>query len=86
MKLFSVFDTYAESYQVRDAVQELKSIKGVKSIEVMERVAGEVPRYCVAYDIDDDDGQETIERIRQTASQYSGYVSNHAWGAYKKMS
>jgi hypothetical protein len=85
MKLFSVFDTYADSYQIRDAVDELKSIKGVKSIEVMERVAGEVPRYCVVYDIDDDDGQVTIERIRQALSQYSGYVSNNAWGAYKKM-
>ena len=85
MKLFSVFDTNAESYQVRDAVDELKSIKGVKSIEVMQRVAGEVPRYCVVYDIDDNDGQETIERIRQAGSRYSEYVSNSAWGAYKKI-
>lgn len=85
MKLFSVFDTNAESYQVRDAVDELRSIKGVKSIEVMQRVAGEVPRYCVVYDIDDDDGQGTIERIRQAGNRYSEYVSNSAWGAYKKI-
>ena len=85
MKLFAVFDTYAESYQIKDAISELKSIKGVKSIEVLERVAGEVPRYCVAYDIEDDGAQETMERIRQAASQYSSYISNHTWGAYKKI-
>lgn len=85
MKLFSVFDTYADSYEVREAVDELRAIKGVKSVEVLERVAGEVPRYCVAYELDDDGAEETIERIRQAGSQYSSYVSNSAWGAYKKI-
>ena len=85
MKLFAVFDTYADSYEVRDAVEELRSISGVKSVEVLERVAGKVPHYCIAYDIEDDGAQETVERIRQTASQYSSYISNHNWGAYKKI-
>ena len=85
MTLFSVFDTYADSYEVRDAVGELKSIDGVKSIEVMERAAGEVPRYCVAYGIEDDGAEETIEKIRQAVGQYSSYMSNHSWGAYKKI-
>ena len=85
MKLFSVFDTYASSYDVKDAIAELKNIKGVKSIEIMERVVGEAPRYCVAYDIDDDDSEGTIKRIRQATGQYSSYVSNSAWGAYKKI-
>ncbi|MFC1714299.1 hypothetical protein ACFL6S_11580 [Candidatus Poribacteria bacterium] len=85
MKLFSVFDTYASSYEVKDAIAELQSIKGVNSIEAMERVAGEVPRYCLAYDIDNTDAEKTIERIRQAASEYSSYVSNSAWGAYKKI-
>jgi len=85
MRLFSVFDTYADSYEVREAVDELRGIKGVKSVEVLERVAGEVPRYCVAYELEDDGAEETIERIRQAGSHYSSYVSNNAWGAYKKI-
>jgi hypothetical protein len=85
MKLFAVFDTYADSYEVRDAVEELRSIGGVKSIEVLERVAGEMPQYCIAYDIEDDGAQETMERIRQAVSQYSSYIRNHTWGAYKKI-
>ena len=85
MKLFSVFDTNAASYEVKDAVAELRRIEGVKSAEVMERAAGEVPRYCVMYDIEDDDAEATIERVRQAGGQYSSYVSNHAWGAYKKI-
>jgi hypothetical protein len=86
MRLFSVFDTYVDSYQIKDAVADLKmGIKGIRSVEVMERVAGEVPRYCVEYDIEDDGAQETIERIRQAGSQYSSYISNHVWGVYKKI-
>jgi len=85
MKLFVVFDTDVDSYDIRDAIEELKNTKGVKSIELMERVAGEVPRYCIAYDIEDDGGQETVERLRQETSQYSQYISNQAWGAYKEI-
>lgn len=76
---------YADSYEVREAVDELRGIKGVKSVEMLERVAGEVPRYCVAYELEDDRAEETIERVRQMGRQYSSYVSNNAWGAYKKI-
>lgn len=76
---------YADSYEVREAVDELRGIRGVKSVEMLERVAGEVPRYCVAYELEDDRAEETIERVRQVGSQYSSYVSNNAWGAYKKI-
>ena len=85
MKHFSVFNTYASSHDVKGAVAELTRIEGVKSAEVMERVAGKVPRYCVEYDIEDDGAEDTIARLRQAASQYSSYVSNHAWGTYKEI-
>ena len=85
MKLFAVFDTYADSYEIKEALEELRSIKGVKSIQLMERAAGEVPRYCVAYDIEDIGYQETVEKIRQASGQYSSYISNHTWGAYKEI-
>jgi hypothetical protein len=85
MRVFIVFDAYADSYQVSGRIGELKSINGVKSVEALERVAGEAPRYCLAFDIDDDTAQETGARLKETLGQYSSYMSNVAWGAYKKI-
>ena len=85
MKVISVFDTYADSHQVKEAISGLKGIKGIKSIEVMERTSGEVPRYCIIYDIDDEDAEDTIQRVKWAGEQYSSYVSNNHSGAYKKI-
>ena len=85
MKLFVVLDAYVDSYQLSGGVWEFKSIKGVKSVEALEKVAGEVPRYCLAFDIEDDGAKETGEKLKATLGQYSSYMSNVAWGAYKKI-
>jgi len=85
MKLFVVFDTSSASYEVKEALSDMKSINGVNSIDLLERVAGEVPRYCVTYDIDDDSAEETGRELKKAISQYSQYMSNLAWGAYKKI-
>ncbi len=85
MRVYIIFDAYVDSYDVSDRIPELKSIDGVNSVEALERVAGEVPRYCLAFEIDDDKGQETGARIKSTLDQYSSYMSNVAWGAYKKI-
>lgn len=85
MKVFTIFDSSAGTYQVKEAIEDFKSIKGVKSIEIMEKVAGEVPRYNVAYEIEDDGAEETGEALKQAISQYSQYMSNLAWGAYKNI-
>jgi len=85
MKVFVVFNAYVGSYEVSGRIGELKSIDGVKSVEAMERVAGEVPRYCLAFEIDDETAQKTGEKLKQTLGQYSSYMSNVVWGAYKKI-
>ncbi len=85
MKVFIVFDAYVDSYQVSDRVGEFKSIEGVKSVEAMERVAGKVPRYCLALEIEDESAERTGERLKSVVNQYSSYISNVAWGAYNKI-
>jgi hypothetical protein len=51
----------------------------------LERVAGEVPHYCVTCDLDDDAAVETGEALLKAINQYSQHISNFAWGAYKKI-
>lgn len=85
MKVFVVFDTSAESYQIKEVLSDMKSINGVNSIDLLERVAGEVPRYCITYDIEDDGTKETGEALKKAMSQYLQYMSNLAWGAYKNI-
>lgn len=85
MKAFIIFDAHADSYQVSGRIPELKSIDGVKSVEALERVAGEVPRYLLAFEIDDDKAQAAGEKLKSVLNQYSSYMSRVAWGAYRKI-
>ena len=85
MKVFVIFDAYVDSYQVNDRMAELENINGVNSAKALERVSGEVPRYCLEIDIEDEGAQETGEKLKSALGQYSSYMSNVAWGAYKKL-
>lgn len=85
MKVFVVFNSYSSSYEVSDAAAGLKNISGVNSVETMEKVAGEVPKYCISLDIDDATAEETGAKLKAAIGQYSSYMSNMAWGAYKKI-
>jgi len=85
MKAFIIFDSHVEKYDVTDRIPELKGISGVTSVELLERVAGEVPRYCLEFEIDDDSAQETGAKLKSVLDEYSSYMSNVAWGAYNKI-
>jgi len=85
MRVFVVFNTYVDSYEVTGRIGELKGISGVRSVEALERVAGEVPRYCLAFDIEDEVAEETGAKLKETLDQYSSYMSNVTWGAYRKI-
>jgi hypothetical protein len=85
MKIFAVFNAYASSYEVSGEAVKLGDISGVNSVEVLEKVAGEVPRYCIALDVDDATAQETGDKLKAALGQYSSYMTNVAWGAYKKI-
>ena len=85
MKAFIIFDAYVDGYQVSDRIPELMSIDGVESVEALERLAGEAPRYLLAFEINDDKAQEAGEKLKSVLNQYSSYMHNVGWGAYKKI-
>jgi len=85
MKLFIVFDASASGYEVSGEAANLGSISGVKSVATLEAVAGEVPRYCIQLKIEDENAEATGAKVKEALSQYSSYMSNVAWGAYKKI-
>ena len=86
MKIYVIFNAYsASSYDVSDAAAGLKNISGVNSVTTMERVAGEVPRYCIEVDIADENAEATGAKLKEAFGRYSSYMSNVAWGAYKKI-
>ncbi len=86
MKIYVVFNAYsASNYDVSDAASGFKSISGVNSVTTMERVAGEVPRYCIEIDIADENAEATGAKVKEAFGRYSSYMSNVAWGAYKKI-
>ncbi len=85
MKVFIVFNSYASSYEVSGEAVKLGDISGVNSVEVLERVAGEVPSYCIALDIEDATAEETGGKVKAALGQYSSYMTEVAWGAFKKI-
>ena len=85
MKVFVVFDADASSYDISDGAAGLTSISGVNSVVAMEKVAGEVPRYCIEIEIADEDAEATGARLRDAFGMYSSYMSNMGWGVYKKI-
>ncbi len=85
MKIFVVFDSYANSYDVSDAAAGMKNISGVNSVATMEKVAGEVPKYCIEIDIEDENSEATGAKLKEAFGEYSSYMTNVAWGAYKKI-
>ena len=85
MKVFIVFNANASSYEVSDGAARLVDISGVNSVETLEKVAGEVPRYCIALDIADATAEETGGRVKAALDPYRSYMSDMIWGAYKKI-
>jgi hypothetical protein len=90
MKVFAVFDVYVDGQEVdgeliKPEVAKLSTISGVNSAELLERVAGEVPRYCIELDIEDTNAEETGEKLLVMLNHYSSYLTNMTWGAYEKI-
>jgi hypothetical protein len=76
MKVFVQFDASVSSYEIKNELSMASSWSGVKSLQLLEKVSGEAPRYCVEVDVADDQLQAFRDRIGGLKSQYSGYVYN----------
>lgn len=84
MKLLVQFDASASSYDIRNELSAATSWPGVASIELLEKVAGDVPRWCAALEVADDRLEDVRSRVRSLASQYAGYAYNVKELAYRR--
>jgi len=85
MKLFVQFDASASSYDIRNELSAAASWPGVAAIELLEKAAGDVPRWCAALEVADDRLDEVRSRARGLASQYAGYAFNVKELAYRRV-
>lgn len=83
MKLFVQFDASVSSYEIKNELSMVSSWAGIKSVQLLEKVSGEAPRYCAEVDVADDQVQALRDRLRGLESQYSGYVFNMKEIAYR---
>lgn len=84
MKLLVQFDASASSYEIRTELSVATSWTGVASVELLEKVAGDIPRYCAVLDVADDRLEDIRSRVRGLASQYAGYAYNVKELAYRR--
>ena len=85
MKRIVTFDSYdASAYDVLDALYPVRSIPGVRSLEVLTAVEGS-PRYCIILDVEDDKDAALTARFDALRSEYAGYHSNLTMRAFKKV-
>jgi hypothetical protein len=76
MRLLFQFDASASSYEIRGELAAVSSWSGVKKVELLEKVSGDAPRYCVEVEVADDQAQAVRDRARGIQGQNSGYVYN----------
>ncbi len=85
MKRLITFDSYeASPYDVVDAVYPIRSVPGVKSVEVLSATEGS-PKYCVVVDLDDEHDADVVARMEASGREYTGYHSNLKNRAFKKV-
>ena len=83
MKLLFQFDASASSYEIKSALSMMSSWTGVRSVQLLEKVSGDAPRYCVEVEVADDQVQGVRDRARGLQAQYSGNVYNAKELAYR---
>jgi hypothetical protein len=83
MKVLVQFDASVSSYEIRNELSSVSSWSGIGNVKLLERISGEVPRYCVEAEVADDQAQGFHDRLGALTSRYSGYVYNVKELAYR---
>jgi hypothetical protein len=85
MKRIFTFDAYdASAYDVMDALYPIRSMPGVRSVEVLTAVEGS-PRFCIILDVEDERDAALAARFESLKAEYAGYHSNMSVRAYRKV-
>ncbi len=84
MKRLISFDAYAGAYDVVDALYPIRSLAGVKSVEVLSALEGS-PKFCVIVDVEDEQDGIVLAKMEELGRDYSGYHSNMTNRAFRKV-
>ncbi len=80
------FEANVDSYALTSNAGVVSSIEGVQSLEILERSSGQMPRYCLILEVEDERAEEIETRLRDLLGQYSGFLSQVSLALYKKLS
>ena len=80
------FEANIDSYTLTTNAGVVSSIEGVQSLEILERSSGQMPRYCLILEVEDERAEEIETRLKDLLGQYSGFLSQVSLGLYKKLS
>ena len=80
------FEANIDSYTLTTNAGVVSSIEGVQSLEILERSSGQMPRYCLVLEVEDERAEEIETRLKDLLGQYSGFLSQVSLGLYKKLS
>ncbi len=83
MKVLFQFDASASGYEVRQQLSMVSSWTGVAAAELLEKVSGDAPQFCLEVDVADQHAEGFRERAKALQSQFSGYVYNLREVAYR---
>jgi hypothetical protein len=84
MKAFVHFDASVGPYDIQSNLSIVRSIPGVKSVDLLRRTAGEAAMYCLEIEADDSAVKDLGGQMDGVASQFAGYISNIKLTVYAK--
>jgi hypothetical protein len=84
MKAFVHFDASVGSYDIQSQLYMVRSLNGVKSVELLRRQEGDGPQYCLEIEADDAALGDLARQVESVRGQFAGYISNLKFTAFAK--
>lgn len=81
-RLITFDSSMASAYDINDIVYPLRSLPGVKSVEVLRATEGS-PVFCILFDYEDARDSELVAKFEGIRQGYEGYYSNFSTRAYR---
>jgi hypothetical protein len=84
MKAFVHFDASVGSYDIQSQLYMVRSMNGVKSVELLRRQEGDGPQYCIEIEADDAALKDLSRQVESISGQFAGYISNLRFSAFAR--
>jgi hypothetical protein len=84
MKAFVRFDASVGSYDIQSQLFMVRSLNGVKSVELLRKQEGDGPQYCIEIEADDTALRDLTHQVQSVSGQFAGYISNLTFAAFAR--